>query len=50
LTLLFLSFGSLGPDIARIAVDITALFTAASWLAYGVVLLQAFAARRQIGA
>ena len=50
LTLLFLSFGSLRPDMARIAVDITALFTAASWLAYGVVLLRAFAVRRQIRA
>jgi cardiolipin synthase len=47
LALLFLAFDVHWPQVARIAVDVTAAFTVASWLAYGWVWLKAFGARNR---
>jgi len=45
LSLLLLAFGFHWPRLSLMAVGITAAVTVASWLAYGNVLLNAFAAR-----
>ena len=47
LALLLLSFGLHWPRLEQLAVDATALFTAASWLAYGGLLVKALAKRRR---
>ena len=49
LSLFLLAFGLPWTGVARLAADITAVATVASWLAYGGVLLRAFASQtRQI--
>jgi cardiolipin synthase len=50
LSLLLLALGEHWVFLARVAVIVTAAMTAASWAAYGFVLLQAFAARSRAAA